>query len=142
MKVIKDIFFKIVVIIVVASLTSCNSNSQNKSIAEEASTASLNEKKPNILLFFTDDQGTLDAGCYGATDIQTPVLDKLATQGIKFTQAYGHTVCCPSRAALLTGRSPQRSGVNQWTSCHPDDHQGRVMDIKEITIAGTIFLIE
>ena len=135
MRVIKNTFFKIVTVIVVASLTSCNSSSQNKSITGEASTASLNEKKPNILLFFTDDQGTLDAGCYGATDIQTPVLDKLATQGIKFTQAYGHTVCCPSRAALLTGRSPQRSGVNQWTSCHPDDYQGRVMDIKEITIA-------
>ena len=135
MRVIKNTFFKIVTVIVVASLTSCNSSPQNKSITGEASTASLNEEKPNILLFFTDDQGTLDAGCYGATDIQTPVLDNLATQGIKFTQAYGHTVCCPSRAALLTGRSPQRSGVNQWTSCYPDDHQGRVMDIKEITIA-------
>ena len=135
MRVIKNTFFKIVTIIVVASLTSCNTNSQNKSTAKETSTASLNEKKPNILLFFTDDQGTLDAGCYGASDIQTPVLDKLATQGIKFTQAYGHTVCCPSRAALLTGRAPQRSGVNQWTSCHPDDYEGRVMDLKEITIA-------
>ena len=135
MKVINNIFFKIVVIIVVASLTSCNSNSQHKLIAEETSTASLNEKKTNILLIYTDDQGTLDAGCYGASDIQTPVLDKLASQGIKFTQAYAHTVCCPSRAALLTGRAPQRSGVNQWTSCHPDDQEGRVMDLKEITIA-------
>ena len=135
MKVINNILFKFIIIIVGANLTSCNTNSQHKSIAEETSIASLNEKKPNILLIYTDDQGTLDAGCYGAFDIQTPVLDKLATQGIKFTQAYGHTVCCPSRAALLTGRAPQRSGVNQWTSCHPDDHQGRVMDPKEITIA-------
>jgi len=93
------------------------------------------ENRPNIVLIYADDQGTLDAGCYGAEDIQTPVLDNLATQGVKFTQAYAHTVCCPSRAALLTGRAPQRSGVNQWTSCSPDDHEGRVMDLKEITIA-------
>ena len=131
MRVIKNTFSKIVAIFVIASLNSCNSNSQDKNIAEETSTGN----QPNILLIYTDDQGTLDAGCYGTSDIQTPVLDKLASQGIKFTQAYAHSVCCPSRAALLTGRAPQRSGVNQWTSCHPDDHQGRVMDLKEITIA-------
>ena len=82
MKVINNILFKFIIIIVGANLTSCNTNSQHKSTAKETSTAILNEKKPNILLFFTDDQGTLDAGCYGASDIQTPVLDKLATQGI------------------------------------------------------------
>ena len=92
-------------------------------------------QKPNILLIYTDDQGTLDAGCYGVTDIKTPVLDALATTGIRFTQAYAHTVCCPSRAALLTGRAPQRAGVNQWTSCSPADKDGRVLDLKEITIA-------
>ena len=92
-------------------------------------------ERPNILIFYADDQGTLDAGCYGAKDIKTPYLDSLAAVGLKFTQAYSHTVCCPSRAALLTGRAPQRSGVNQWTSSNPLDLQGRVMDLGEITIA-------
>ncbi|MEM8955895.1 MAG: sulfatase-like hydrolase/transferase, partial [Verrucomicrobiota bacterium] len=70
---------------------------------------------PNVVIFFTDDQGTLDAGCYGATDLHTPNIDKLAATGVRFTQAYAHTVCCPARAALVTGRHPQRSGVNHWT---------------------------
>lgn len=91
--------------------------------------------KPNIVLLYADDQGTLDAGCYGINDIKTPNLDALAKKGIRFTQAYAHTVCCPSRAALLTGRAPQRSGVNQWTSCNPNDRDGRVMNLNEITIA-------
>lgn len=70
--------------------------------------------KPNVLILFTDDQGTLDLNCYGATDLQTPNMDKLAETGMRFTQAYAHTVCCPSRAALLTGRHPNRGGVQSW----------------------------
>ena len=92
-------------------------------------------ERPNVIIFYSDDQGTLDAGCYGTKDIKTPHLDGLAAVGLKFTQAYSHTVCCPSRAALLTGRAPQRSGVNQWTSSNPLDLEGRVMDLSEITIA-------
>src|SRR5687768_14302869 len=62
----------------------------------------------NVLLIYTDDQGTLDAGSYGSTDVETPNIDALAARGVRFTQAYGHTVCCPSRATLMTGRHPQR----------------------------------
>ncbi|MCD6354304.1 MAG: sulfatase-like hydrolase/transferase [Prolixibacteraceae bacterium] len=91
--------------------------------------------RPNILIIYTDDQGTMDAGCYGADDIQTPNLDRLAEVGIRFTKAYAHTVCCPSRMALLTGRQPQRGGVNTWTSCNPKDEDGRKMNLNEITIA-------
>ena len=54
---------------------------------------------------------------------RTPHLDALAARGTRFTQAYGHTVCCPSRAALLTGRYPQRSGINDWCSNHPSDEK-------------------
>ena len=68
--------------------------------------------KPNVVLVFSDDQGTLDARCYGSKHLITPHLDKLAATGTRFTQAYAHSFCCPSRAALLTGRHPQRGKVN------------------------------
>ena len=71
--------------------------------------------KPNIVILFTDDQGTLDANCFGSHDLKTPNIDQLAATGVRFTQAYAHTVCCPARAALLTGRHPQRGGVSHWT---------------------------
>ncbi|MFN3653640.1 MAG: sulfatase [Armatimonadota bacterium] len=64
------------------------------------------------MLFFSDDQGTLDLGCYGSDDLHTPHLDALAARGVRFTQSYtASPVCSPSRAALLTGRYPQRAGL-------------------------------
>lgn len=69
-------------------------------------------RKPNVIVIFTDDQGTLDAGCYGAEDLYTPHIDALAARGVRFTQFYvGAPVCSPSRATLLTGRYPRRAGV-------------------------------
>lgn len=91
--------------------------------------------KPNILLFYTDDQGTLDANCYGSQDLHTPNIDGLAQTGIRFTQAYAHTVCCPSRAMLMTGRVPQRSNVNSWTQGNAKGPAGRNMNLSEQTIA-------
>ena len=44
--------------------------------------------KPNVVIFYTDDQGTLDAGCYGSTDLHTPHIDRIAANGVRFTQAY------------------------------------------------------
>jgi arylsulfatase A len=69
-------------------------------------------QKPNVIIFFTDDQGTLDANCYGSNDLYTPTIDHLAKTGVRFTQAYSHKVCCPARAMLMTGRYPQRGVVN------------------------------
>lgn len=67
---------------------------------------------PNVILIFTDDQGSIDLNCYGSHDLITPHLDQLADRGVRFTQFYvGAPVCSPSRAALLTGRYPQRAGV-------------------------------
>ena len=69
-------------------------------------------RPPNVILIFTDDQGSVDVNCYGAKDLHTPNLDDLARRGTRFTQFYvGAPVCSPSRAALLTGRYPQRAGV-------------------------------
>lgn len=69
---------------------------------------------PNVVILFTDDQGTHDAGCYGSDHLITPNIDRLAAEGTRFTQAYAHTACCPARAALLTGRHPQRGGIDNY----------------------------
>ena len=94
--------------------------------------------KPNVVIFYTDDQGTLDAGCYGSTDLHTPHIDRIAANGVRFTQAYAHTVCCPSRAAMLTGRHPQRSGINSWTQGDMKGPDGINMALEEITIAEAL----
>ncbi len=62
-------------------------------------------KKPNIIFILADDLGYGDVGCYGQEKIKTPNIDKLAKQGMRFTQAYaGSTVCAPSRCTLMTGK--------------------------------------
>ncbi|MGI9239665.1 MAG: sulfatase-like hydrolase/transferase [Verrucomicrobiales bacterium] len=69
-------------------------------------------RQPNVIIIFTDDQGSVDAGCYGADDLETPNIDLLAKRGSRFTQFYAAApVCSPSRAGLLTGRYPLRAGV-------------------------------
>lgn len=95
-------------------------------------------ERPNVLLILTDDQGTLDAGCYGSRDLFTPRLDGLANDGVRFTQAYSHTVCCPARAMLMTGRHPQRSGVNSWTQSQPKPPRGINMAASETTLAEAL----
>jgi arylsulfatase A len=96
-------------------------------------------RKPNVLLIYTDDQGMLDVNCYGSNDLYTPAMDHLAKTGVRFTQAYAHTVCCPSRAMLLTGRHPQRSNVNTWTQGNAKEPQKGVNMFKsERTIAEVL----
>lgn len=75
---------------------------------------SMAQHSPNFIIFYTDDQGIGDLSTYGAADIPTPNLDGLASSGVRFTHWYSASpVCSPSRAALLTGRYPQRTGVNR-----------------------------
>jgi len=71
------------------------------------------QPKPNVILILTDDQGSIDLNCYGAKDLHTPHLDRLASEGVRFTQFYaGAAVCSPSRAALLTGKTNLRAGLH------------------------------
>ena len=98
-------------------------------------TSAVLQAKPNVVIFFTDDQGTLDAGCYGAPHLKTLNIDNLAENGVRFTQAYAHTVCCPSRAMMMTGRHPQRGGVTHWTQGNMNTTKGRNMALEELTMA-------
>ena len=66
---------------------------------------------PNIIIIMTDDMGFSDIGCYGS-EIETPNLDLLAKQGLRFTQFYNEGVCVPTRVSLLTGLHPKQTGNN------------------------------
>ena len=67
-------------------------------------------KQPNIVLVMVDDMGYSDIGCYGGEDA-TPTIDKLGTEGLRFTQFYNYGRCCPTRASLLTGQFPHMAGI-------------------------------
>src|SRR5688572_7560806 len=70
---------------------------------------------PNIVLIVADDLGRNDLGCYGSTYHKTPHLDRLAKDGLKFTDAYAACpVCSPTRAALMTGKYPARLRLTDW----------------------------
>ena len=75
------------------------------------------QKKPNIIFILADDLGIGDVGCYGADNYKTPNIDKLASQGIRFTQAYTAPLCGPSRAMILTGRHLFRTGATNQDAC-------------------------
>src|SRR6185369_17900173 len=74
--------------------------------------AQKNNSRPNIIYMMADDLGYADLSCYGRKDYQTPNLDKLCSQGVKFMNAYAAApVCTPSRVAFMTGRYPARLTV-------------------------------
>src|SRR5215470_5431548 len=71
--------------------------------------------KTNVIIILSDDQGYSDLGCYGSTRIKTPRVDRMAAEGIRFTDFYAAaSVCTPSRAALLTGCYPVRIGMGEF----------------------------
>jgi len=86
-------------------------------------------ERPNIVFIFIDDQGYYDLGCYGATEVKTPRIDAMASEGTRFTDYYAAApICSPSRAGLLTGCYPRRVGNHIWvhradsnSGIHPDE---------------------
>lgn len=87
--------------------------------------ASLQAAPPNLLFILTDDLGIGDVSAYRQADVQTPHLDRLAREGLRFTAMRANaTVCSPTRAAILTGRHPDRVGVPGVIRTHPHDSWG------------------
>lgn len=83
------------------------------------------QSRPNLIVILTDDHGIGDISAYRKADVQTPHLDRLASQGMRFTQMRANaTVCSPSRAALLTGKYPDRVGVPGVIRTRPEDSWG------------------
>ncbi len=108
-------------------------------IAEFASEAPAAEPLPNVVLIFVDDLGYGDLGCYGATKVQTPNIDRLAKEGRRFTDAHSASaVCTPSRYALLTGEYPIRAngGRGVWGP-HPVI-AGLLIDTNKLTIGKAL----
>jgi arylsulfatase A-like enzyme len=86
-------------------------------------------KQPNVLIILTDDQGYGDLSLHGNPHIKTPHMDTLGKSGVRFERFYVSSVCAPTRAALLTGRWPLRTG------CHGVTHLREAMRAEEITLA-------
>jgi len=109
--------------------------SMNRSLRAGQPVASVDKsaRRPNFIVFLTDDQGYNDVGCFGSPQIRTPRFDRMAAEGMRFTSFYAQPVCGPSRAALMTGCYPIRiaepgNRKNQHNILHP----------KEITIAEVL----
>ncbi|HJZ59245.1 MAG TPA: arylsulfatase [Gemmataceae bacterium] len=97
-------------------------------------------KRPNIVVILSDDMGYSDLGCYGG-EISTPNLDRLAANGLRFTQFYNTARCCPTRASLLTGLYPHQAGMGHMTGKdHGADFPGYRADLNRecLTIAEVL----
>lgn len=95
------------------------------------------EKKPNIVIIMADDLGYADLGCYGSKYIKTPNIDKLAKEGVKFTDFHSNgSVCSPTRAALLTGKYQQRTGITGVVTAK--SHRDVGLALSEVTFADML----
>ncbi len=68
-------------------------------------------KKPNVVLIMSDDMGWMDSTPYGSKYYETPNMDRLSKQSMRFTDAYAHPLCSPTRASILSGQYPSRHGI-------------------------------
>ena len=106
------------------------------------------EPKTNVVFFLIDDLGWRDLGCYGSDYYQTPNIDRLAKEGVRFTDAYSAcTVCSPTRAAIMTGKYPARLLLTQWLPSGRWSRTGHKMKegryisnlpLEEVTIAEVL----
>ncbi len=106
-------------------------------------------KRPNILYILIDDFGWTDLSCYGSNFYETPTMDRLAAQGMRFTDAYAACpVCSPTRASIMSGKCPARLGLTNYINWKTPGHQDRArlieapyipyLDTKEKSLATTL----
>jgi arylsulfatase A-like enzyme len=108
-------------------------------VASLSAAAAQTPSRPNIVVIVADDLGIGDLGCYGAADARTPNLDRMAVDGIRFTDFHANSpVCSPSRASLLTGRYPQRCGIPQILFSRPDFSSVKGLRAGETTLPGEL----
>jgi len=93
--------------------------------------------RPNVIVILSDDMGYSDIGCYGS-EIKTPVLDQLASNGLKFTQFYNTGRCCPTRASLLTGLYPHQTGIGWMTQDEGEEGYRGDLNRNCVTIAEAL----
>ena len=109
------------------------------------------ESSPNIIFILVDDMGWTDLGCFGSTFYETPNIDQLAGQSMRFTSAYAACpVCSPTRASIMTGKYPARTGVTDWITGRQSYNAGLPCDkllpkefefevkLEELTIAEAL----
>ena len=102
--------------------------------------------KPNIVFIVVDDMGWRDASCYGRESWQTPNIDKIASQGCRFTNAYAQPLCSPTRSELFTGKHAARLGITDWLPGFPNPEESNLLQVKpkntvpleEITLAEAL----
>ncbi len=105
------------------------------------------KQPPNIVFFLVDDLGWTDVGCFGSRFYETPNIDRLAQEGVKFTNAYAAChVCSPTRSSILTGKYPARNNMTDWIRGRRDFpfqqylnvRTGQALPFEEVTIAETL----
>ena len=89
------------------------------------------KKLPNIVFFLVDDLGWTDVGCYGSSFYETPNIDRLAEEGVRFTSAYAAChVCSPTRASIITGKYPASINLTDWLTGRRDFPFQKLLNVK------------
>jgi arylsulfatase A-like enzyme len=125
------------------NLSACDSTRRPLAVAVKRSMAMVllvtafasasEDRPPNLIVIFADDLGYQDLGCFGSTAIDTPHIDRMATEGMKFTSFYAQPICGPSRAAIMTGCYPMRVAErDNIKNTHPVLHE------REVTLAEVL----
>lgn len=121
---VKPLLPKLVLTILAALFSGSSLLGQENTDADDTATSTPSQGRPNIVLIMADDLGWKDLHCYGNKNVDTPNIDRLASQGLLFTDAYSASpVCTPTRAALMTGESPARLNITNHAGGHPPNFQ-------------------
>ncbi|MEJ2883179.1 arylsulfatase [Pedobacter sp. GR22-6] len=122
--------FRLVILLLM--LICCTQTSFSSALPKAAK-----QKQPNIIVILADDMGYSDLGCFGS-EISTPNLDDMARNGLKMTQFYNASRCCPSRAALLTGLYPHQAGIGDMVNSRVEPAYQGYLNKNCVTLAEAL----